>query len=62
VRHDGRVLGERLDAAEALGADEDAQRLEKGGRLRERAVELEADHAARSAHLARGEGVCLVRG
>ena len=27
VRHDRRVLGERLDAAEALGAREDAERL-----------------------------------
>jgi hypothetical protein len=62
VRHDGRVLGERLDAAEALGAHEDAQRLEERRRLREGAVDLEADHAARPAHLARGEGVRLVRG
>ena len=61
VRHDRRVLGERLDAAEALGAGEDAQRAQERARLRDGPSVLEADHPAGPAHLPRGERVPLVR-
>src|SRR5690606_6484026 len=53
--------GERLDAAQALGEREQPQRAQEAARLLEPALELEGDHAARTAHLALRELVLRVR-
>ena len=62
VRHDGGVLGERLDAAEALGAGEDAERLEERARLpRARPSSSKLIIPPGPLHLPLGERVARVR-
>ena len=57
VGHDGRVLDEAFDAAQALGEGKQPHAFEEALGAREIAIELDADHAAKGVHLPLGDGV-----
>ena len=64
VGHDGRVLGQRLDAAQGLGAGEELQAPQERARLAERAAPFgkrEAEHPAEAGHLPLRQRVLRVR-
>src|SRR5436190_19300811 len=62
VGHHARVLDKRLHAAQALGQGEQARAFDYALCLFETALDLERDHAAKTAHLSPGEVVLGVRG
>src|SRR6266849_1472953 len=57
MRHEGRVLDQTFDPAEALGQREQPAALEEASGAVERAFKLDRDHAAERAHLRSGERV-----
>jgi hypothetical protein len=55
------MAAERFHATQALGQTEDAQVADEGVHIGAVALEVEGDHAAEVAHLARGERVIGMR-
>src|SRR6185312_12344976 len=62
VRHDGGMLDQALDPAQALGQREDLDPLEEAPRFGQAALELDRDHAAVAVHLAPGQLVLWMAG